>query len=152
MKEGVAITRHTVTQPRPLLEQPPLPDQVPRLLGGGDVLVRVSTPHRVCCQQEVDNTWGTVTPVDQPVLVIPWKIMIITQVIIFQKKPSQGVVSGSSYSPKISGRSSLKGSFPHSGRSSPKISGISSPKGHFPCSGSSSSLKISGSSSLKEYF
>ena len=77
MKEGVAITRHTVTQSRPLLEQPPLPDQVPRLLGGGDVLVSVSTPHRVCCQQEVDNTWGTVTPVDQPVLVIPWEIMIM---------------------------------------------------------------------------
>ena len=70
------------------------------------------------------------------------------QVIIFRKKPSQGVVSGSSYSPKISGSSSLKGYFPHSGRSSPKISGSSCLNRFFSCSGTSS-LKISGSSPPK---
>ena len=81
MKEGVSITRHPVTKPRPLLEQPPLPDQVPGLLSGGDVLVSVPAPHRVGGQQEVDHTRGTVTPVDQPVLVIPWRKLIYKHVL-----------------------------------------------------------------------
>ena len=77
MEEGVAITRHAVTQARPLLEEPPLPCEVPRPPGGGDVLVSVSAPHRVRGQQEVTHTGGAVTPVNQAVLVITWGKMVI---------------------------------------------------------------------------
>ena len=70
MKEGVAIARHSVTKARTLLEQPPLPDQVPRPLGSGDVLVSVSAPHTMSCQHQVTYTRSPVTPVDKAIFIV----------------------------------------------------------------------------------
>ena len=70
MKEGVAIACHSVTQSWTLLEQPPLPDQVSRPLGSGDVLVSVSAPHTMSCQHQVTYTRSPVTPVDQTIFVV----------------------------------------------------------------------------------
>ena len=86
VEECVSVPRDPVTEAGPLLDEAPLPDQLPPAPGGHQVLVRVSAPHlatavstRVCDgwvthlvgrQHEVTHSRGSVTPVHQPVLVI----------------------------------------------------------------------------------
>ena len=70
MKESIAVTRDSMTEPRTFPEESSLPDDLPGLQSCGEIFAVLRSPDLVGRQEEVDQARGAVTEVNQPVPVV----------------------------------------------------------------------------------